>query len=179
MIRAGITGMNGFIGSNLRRYLMYFEPKVQVVEFSREWFDQPVKMDEFVRSCDVIVHLAAVNRHPDPAYVEHRNLELSERLLEALQRTGGTPDLIFTSSTQEDRDTPYARAKRHARKSLAEWAERTGAAYTGLIIPNVFGPFGEPYHHSVVTTFCHQLHTGEKPEILVDAEVSFISMMEV
>jgi UDP-2-acetamido-2,6-beta-L-arabino-hexul-4-ose reductase len=179
MIRTGITGINGFIGSNLRRYLAYFGEGIEIVEFSRDWFDQPDRMDAFLASCDVVVHLAAVNRHPDPGFVEHRNLEISERLLEALERTGHTPDLIFASSTQEDRDTPYARAKRRSRKILAEWARQKGAGFTGLIIPNVFGPLGEPYRHSVVTTFCHQLHTGENPEIIVDAEVSFISVMEV
>ncbi|HRZ77451.1 MAG TPA: NAD-dependent epimerase/dehydratase family protein, partial [Bacteroidales bacterium] len=62
MIRVGITGASGFIGSHLRRYLGYFGEDIQVVEFIREWFDEPSAMDAFVLSCDVIVHLAAVNR---------------------------------------------------------------------------------------------------------------------
>ncbi|HRZ77991.1 MAG TPA: NAD-dependent epimerase/dehydratase family protein, partial [Bacteroidales bacterium] len=110
---------------------------------------------------------------------EARNRDVSARLLESLHRTQARPAIVFTSSVQEEKDTPYARAKRWARLVLADWAMQHGTRCCGLIIPNVFGPFGEPYYHSVVTTFCHQLHTGEEPHILLDAEVAFIPMLDV
>lgn len=57
---------------------------------------------------------------------------------------------------------------------LADWARRNGGQFTGMIIPNVFGPFGNPYYNSVVATFCHQLVHGETPQIDVDGELKLI-----
>jgi UDP-2-acetamido-2,6-beta-L-arabino-hexul-4-ose reductase len=53
------------------------------------------------------------------------------------------------------------------------------AKFTGLIIPNVFGPFGHPYYNSVVATFCHQLTHNEQPRIEVDGELKLIYVGEL
>jgi UDP-2-acetamido-2,6-beta-L-arabino-hexul-4-ose reductase len=55
-----------------------------------------------------------------------------------------------------------------------QWAERNGAPFTGIVIPNVFGPFGNPYYNSVVATFSHQLTHDEQPRIEVDAQLKLI-----
>ena len=57
---------------------------------------------------------------------------------------------------------------------LAQWAEKNGAIFTGMVIPNVFGPFGNPYYNSVVATFSHQLTHNENPKIDVDAQLKLI-----
>ena len=62
---------------------------------------------------------------------------------------------------------------------LESWANRVRASFTGLIIPNVFGPFGHPYYNSVVATFCHQLTHDETPKVLVDNEVNLIYVGEL
>jgi UDP-2-acetamido-2,6-beta-L-arabino-hexul-4-ose reductase len=43
-----------------------------------------------------------------------------------------------------------------------------------MVIPNVFGPFGNPYFNSVVATFSHQLTHNEKPKIEVDATLKLV-----
>jgi UDP-2-acetamido-2,6-beta-L-arabino-hexul-4-ose reductase len=59
------------------------------------------------------------------------------------------------------------------------WAEKTGAQFTGMIIPNVFGPFGHPYYNSVVATFCYQLTHDETPKIEIDGELKLIYVSEL
>ena len=40
---------------------------------------------------------------------------------------------------------------------MAQWAKTSGGKFTGIIIPNVFGPFGHPNYNSVVATFSHKI----------------------
>ena len=96
------------------------------------------------------------------------------RLIAALEKTSSRPHLLFSSSTQEERDNVFGKSKREGRKMLEEWAERSGSIFTGMVIPNVFGPFGRPYYNSVVATFSHQLTHNEQPEIDVDAHLKLI-----
>ena len=85
-----------------------------------------------------------------------------------------TPHVLFSSSTQEERNNPYGDSKKEGRRLLQEWAERTGGKFTGCVIPNVFGPYGRPNYNSVVATFCHKLTHGETPEIQVDGSIKLI-----
>ena len=48
-----------------------------------------------------------------------------------------------------------------------------------MIIPNVFGPFGNPYYNSVVATFSHQLTHNEEPKIEIDAQLKLIYIGEL
>jgi UDP-2-acetamido-2,6-beta-L-arabino-hexul-4-ose reductase len=46
--------------------------------------------------------------------------------------------------------------------------------FTGLIIPNVFGPFGHPNYNSVVATFSHKMARNETPIIDVDGDLKLV-----
>jgi UDP-2-acetamido-2,6-beta-L-arabino-hexul-4-ose reductase len=85
----------------------------------------------------------------------------------------------LSSSTQEERDNLYGKSKKEGRELLAQWATKNSANFTGFIIPNVFGPFGNPYYNSVVATFCHQLTHNEQPRIDVDGELKLIYVAEL
>ena len=60
-----------------------------------------------------------------------------------------------------------------------KWALLNNSKFTGLVIPNVFGPFGNPYYNSVVATFCHQLSHNEQTKIDVDGELKLIYVSEL
>ena len=64
--RVGITGQSGFIGTHLFNTLGLEPDKYERIEFRDEYFENHGKLQEFVSSCDVIVHLAGMNRHNDP-----------------------------------------------------------------------------------------------------------------
>lgn len=179
MKRIGITGQQGFIGYNLYQTLKLYPERYQLVEFSRAFFEDELLLDEFVKQADVIVHLAAVNRHHDPNSLFETNLDLVKKLIASLKRTKSRAHVIMSSSTQEERDNRYGQSKKAGRSFLSSWSIANDNAFTGLIIPNVFGPFGKPYYNSVVATFSHQLIHGDVPRVENDAHLKLIYVGEV
>ncbi len=137
------------------------------------------KLKEFVKGCDAIVHLAAMNRHNDPEILYQTNIGLVNQLIVACEKTHSKPHILFSSSTQEERENLYGKSKKEGRQLLEDWARKNNAKFTGLVIPNVYGPFGNPYFNSVVATFCHQLTHNEQPKIEIDGEIKLIYVSEL
>ena len=179
MIKVGITGQSGFIGTHLFNFLNLKKEEITTIPFHDSYFESEIKLKDFVKSCDVIVHLAAMNRHNDPDVIYDTNIRLVNQLIKALEDSCVNPHVLFASSTQEERDNMYGKSKHDGRLLFEKWAERNNARFTGLVIPNVFGPFGNPYYNSVIATFCHQLTHNEQPEIHVDAELQLIYVGEL
>lgn len=179
MLKIGITGQRGFVGTHLYNTLGLLSEEFERIPFEDVYFQDETALDNFVGQCDVIVHLAAVNRHEDTEALYQINLDLVTRLIYALERTDSTAHILFSSSTQEERDNPYGRSKKEGRELLIDWAVRSGGKFTGMIVPNVFGPFGRPYYNSFIATFCHQLTHDEQPTINQDGEVKLIYVGEL
>lgn len=179
MKRIGITGVNGFIGSHLKNKLALLKDDYTLVPFNRDFFNDKDQLDQFVLGCDSIVHLAALNRHDDPDVIYDTNVDLVKKLVDALKRTNHKPHVVMSSSTQEERDNLYGKSKKEGRSLLSNWAEQNGGKFSGLVIPNVYGPFGKPFYNSVVATFCHQLAHNERPTIKVDGELNLIYVEEL
>jgi len=178
-IKIGITGQAGFIGTHLFNTLGLYPDKYQRIPFDDNYFQSKDKLELFVKECDAIIHLAAMNRHHDPEVIYQTNIGLIRQLIDALEKTKSTPHLLFASSTQEERDNLYGKSKKEGRELLETWADKNSGQFTGFIIPNVFGPFGNPYYNSVVATFCHQLTHNEQPHIDVDGEMKLIYVAEL
>lgn len=179
MIKIGITGQAGFVGTHLYNTLGLHPDQFERIPFEDGFFSIENKLKEFVQSCDTIVHLAAMNRNNDPEVLYQTNIGLVKQLITACEDTKSTPHILFSSSTQEERDNLYGKSKKEGRLLLEQWAEQNQAHFTGLVIPNVFGPFGNPYYNSVVATFCHQLTHNEQPKIEVDGEIKLIYVGEL
>ena len=178
-MKVGITGLNGFVGKHLYNTLGLSPDEFERIEFERELFENEVRLDGFVQSCDVIVHLAAMNRHENEQVIYETNVGLVDKLTASLERTKSKPHVFISSSTQEERDNLYGKSKKESREKLVAWAERNGAKVTGLLIPNVFGAFGKPYYNSFIATFCYQLTHGELPSIANDGNVNLIYVQEL
>jgi UDP-2-acetamido-2,6-beta-L-arabino-hexul-4-ose reductase len=179
MLKVGITGQSGFIGTHLYNYLNLKKDKLTVVPFYDNFFQNYDNLKSWVLECDVIIHLAAMNRHADESVIYDTNIRLVKQLIEALEDTGKTPHLLFASSLQEIRDNKYGRSKKEGRELFANWARNNNARFTGMVIPNVFGPFGNPYYNSVVATFSYQLTHAEDPKIDVDGNLKLIYVGEL
>ncbi|MFV8370412.1 NAD-dependent epimerase/dehydratase family protein [Flavobacterium sp. LB2R40] len=179
MLKIGITGQAGFVGKHLYNTLALFPEEFEWVPFQKEFFEDAVKLHDFVSQCDVIVHLAAMNRHNDSQVIYDTNVGLTTKLVLALEATNSKAHVIFSSSTQEGRDNVYGQSKKEARVLLANWAKRSQGHFTGLIIPNVFGPFGHPNYNSVVATFSHKIARNETPTIEVDGDLKLIYVGEL
>jgi len=179
MIKIGITGQPGFVGTHLFNTLGLYPDKFIRIPFEDAYFSDTNKLKSFVTECDVIVHLAAMNRHNDPEIIYNTNIGLVKQLISACKLTKSTPHIIFSSSTQEERDNLYGKSKKDGRILFEQWADKNNGQFTGLIIPNVYGPFGHPYYNSVVATFCHQITHNETPKIEVDGVVKLIYVGEL
>jgi UDP-2-acetamido-2,6-beta-L-arabino-hexul-4-ose reductase len=179
MKKIGITGQQGFIGTHLYNTIGLFSEEFERIEFERNYFENSEKLDAFVSQCDVIVHLAAMNRHNNPEVIYSTNINLVKKLIASLERTNSKAYILIASSTQEEKDNLYGKSKKEGRELLIQWASKTGTKFSGLIIPNVFGPFGKPYYNSVVATFSHQITNNEEPKINVDGEMKLIYVGEL
>jgi UDP-2-acetamido-2,6-beta-L-arabino-hexul-4-ose reductase len=178
MIKIGITGQAGFIGTHLFNYLGLQE-NIERIHFDKSFLNNTHDLEAFVAQCDVIVHLAAMNRHTDPQVIYDTNVNLVTQLIAACEKQQVSPYILFSSSTQEEADNHYGKSKLLGRELLESWAQKSGGKVAGLVIPNVFGPFGKPFYNSVVATFCHQLTHGASPTINVDSSVKLIYVNEL
>lgn len=178
-LKIGITGQKGFIGQHLYNTLGLFPDEFDRINFERDFFEDEAKLITFVSNCDVIFHLAAMNRHNDPEVIYDTNVSLVNKLVKALDSSGKRVHVIFSSSTQEEQDNLYGRSKKDGRELLTKWAKAAGGDLTGMVIPNVFGPFGNPFYNSFIATFCHLLTHDEQPKIDVDNHVKLIYVSDL
>ena len=172
--KIGITGHNGFLGNHLKNQIKYQFTDFELLDFKRSFFEDQKQLSIFVNSCDVIIHLAGLNRHKSEQEITNTNIKLAEVLGASLIKNNYEGSLIFSSSFKENENTPYGKSKKKAGEILAKAANLLGFSYIKLIIPNIFGPFGKPYYNSFITTFSHQLIKGQAPEILLDDSIPMI-----
>lgn len=165
MKNIGITGKSGFIGSYISNYIRVFgKGAYRITDIKDVYFKDPDRLARSVRSCDVILHLAGISRseHDD---IYERNMGLTRSLVDAISQIKTAPHVVFFSSIHENRKDSYGRSKKDSRLFLARWAKEHGVTFTGLIIPNVFGPFSRPFYNSAVATFCYQMVNGQEINI--------------
>ena len=174
MKKIGITGHSGFLGKNLSIELEKRDSKYTIIPFNKNYFNNDEEMDHFLGQCDVVIHLAAVCRSPNPEDVYSVNMLLCTKILESLDRVGNKPHLLISSSIQEEDATPYGKSKKEGRQLMKEWSVRNGAIFTGLIFPNIFGPHCKPYYASFIATFCDQLLNNNEPVIQVDRMMNLL-----
>ena len=167
----GITGQSGFIGYHLTNYLL--QKNFNVIPINKEDFSSDQKLYKAIKNCNVIIHLAGMNRGPDKE-VHDCNIQLASQLISTLQESNLKPAIIFASSTQEEMDNPYGRSKKEATNLFIDWATKNNTNFTSLLIPNVFGPFCKPFYNSVIATFCYQLTHNQEPVIQIDKSLKLI-----
>jgi UDP-2-acetamido-2,6-beta-L-arabino-hexul-4-ose reductase len=178
-LKIGITGQNGFIGQHLYQSLRLFSEEFELINYEKDFFNKQQKLNEFVIQCDVIVHLASMNRHHDAQVIYDINIELTQKLILALEISQSKAHVLFSSSSQEEKDNLYGKSKKYSRELLDRWAQKSNGKFTGMIIPNVFGPFGNPYYNSFIATFSRQLAHDEKPAIDIDSDVQLIYVADL
>ena len=177
MINIGITGIDGLIGWHLRSFL-YGQKEIRLYGADKPEFASKDLLAGFAAPCDVIVHLAGMNRG-DESEVARTNIFLTEELIRACKTSGARPHIIFASSTHIYRNTPYGNSKKACAELLKAWAAQSGGKFTNLILPNVFGESGKPFYNSAVSTFCFQLANGQEPRIIDDNEIEILHAQRV
>jgi len=153
-----ITGADGFVGKNLRLHLAE-RKDVQVRTFTRN--DDAADLPALVAEADFVFHLAGVNRPQDPSEFATGNAGLTQALCKALCDEAATHGrrvpVIYTSSTQAERDNAYGDSKREAEQSLFSAQASHQIPVHVFRLPNVFGKWCKPNYNSAVATFCHNI----------------------
>lgn len=179
MLKVGITGQFGFIGAHLNNRIDLLKEEFEIIPFDKEYFNEMSLLEDWAVKCDVIVHLAGMNRNSEQSQIYETNISLIDKLLKAVDGFENPPHILLSSSTQEENDNLYGQSKKECRIILQNWAAAKNSCITGLIIPNVFGPFGKPFYNSVVSTFCYQLCNKMEPTINIDAKLKLIYVNEL
>jgi UDP-2-acetamido-2,6-beta-L-arabino-hexul-4-ose reductase len=168
MYKIGITGQTGFVGTHLFDALRKKPSIFEVLPFEDDYFSDVSVLSNYVGQCDIIVHLAAIMRHPVKGEVYNIDMKLTNDLLKAIQLSGNTPSLVFASSIQENDGTEYGQYKYESRLLLEDWARTHNVGCSTFSFVNMFGPLAKPNYSSFIATFCYKLTHGESPQVLVD-----------
>lgn len=174
MTHIGITGQTGFVGTNLFNYIQQFPDKYLLVPFEDKFFYEDSLLDEFVKKCDVIIHLAAVMRSSIEGEVYRTNMNLVEKLISSMDNNKVTPNMLFSSSIQDDNGSEYGKCKQDGIARFKEWAHTHNTSFVALRFPNLFGPYAKPNYSSFIATFCYKLSHGETPTIICDNDIPLI-----
>jgi UDP-2-acetamido-2,6-beta-L-arabino-hexul-4-ose reductase len=93
-VKVLVTGSDGFIGKNLLVKLA--ENSIEFVCFTRR--QSTDELVNLLKDIDFVFHLAGVNRPSDPAEFTKQNYDLTSALCDAIQKTGRSISVVFTSS---------------------------------------------------------------------------------
>ena len=178
-MKIGITGQNGFIGWHLFNTIKYKHTELQLVPFSRVNFYDSELLSNFLKKCDVLIHLGGLNRAKDKQDIYNTNIDLTYKLCNAIEVSGFKGKIIFASSIQESKDSAFGRSKKESRKILIKHSEKYLYKFIGLIIPNIFGPFGRSNYNSFIATFCNKIINKETPIISEDNNIELLYVDDI
>ena len=169
----GVTGQNGFLGKSIINHCNWLTDHT-VIDFKNNYFDSDDYMDSFVKKCDVVLHLASLNRNKPEDEIYNTNLTLTKKLIASVKRTSSKPHIIFSSSIHEKNHSAFGKSKKYCRELLNNFSSENNNIFTGLIIPNIFGPFCKPNYNSFISTFSYNLINDKDVEIINDTSVELI-----
>ncbi|MCR5673389.1 MAG: NAD-dependent epimerase/dehydratase family protein [Lachnospiraceae bacterium] len=165
-----VTGAKGFIGKNLIRRFDYMDD-VAVCEYDVD--TDPAMLKEYIKDCDVVYHLAGVNRPEKSEEYMEGNFGFTKTLLDKMEEAGNKKAVfVMSSSIQATLDNPYGISKKAGEDFVREHSERLGMKSVIYRFPNVFGKWCRPNYNSAVATFCHNIARSMEikvndPEVLL------------
>ena len=151
-----ITGINGFIGKNLKTMLL--ERGHEVLGLDKD--DEPYTWKEYVNKADFIVHLAGVNRPLSKEEFVDGNVNTIVRVVNILKDSKKIVPIILSSSVQAIYDNPYGKSKKAAEDYLFNYQRTNGNPTFVFRFQNVFGKWSRPNYNSMVATFCYNIARG-------------------
>jgi UDP-2-acetamido-2,6-beta-L-arabino-hexul-4-ose reductase len=172
--RVVVTGAAGFIGSNL---CVALSRRDDVALFAFDVEAGERELAAALAGCDLVYHLAGVNRPPDPAAFEAVNADFTRHVCSLLEANPRRPHVLLSSSTQAALDNGYGRSKLAAEVALADWAQAGHGSVAIYRLPGVFGKWCKPEYNSVVATFCH--NTARDLPIRIDDAASSVALVYV
>ena len=166
-----ITGENGFIGKNLVNVIS-LDNNFRIFYLSR--YNNCI-FPFLPEKIDFVIHLASVHRIIPEHLVYDENEKINKHLMNVLEEYNFKPNILFTSSIHENKDTFYGKSKRDSSRYLKNICDSWNKKFVKLVFPNIFGPYAKAYHTSVVSNFCNDIIENKKSIINnVDLELLYI-----
>ncbi len=178
MKKVAVTGSGGFIGKHFIFSLLRNIDKYSIVKINRVDFLSEDKLKEKINGCDVIVHLAGMNRGEEDE-IYNTNIGLTKSIIKASETFAIRPQVVFMSSTHNKKDTAYGKSKRDSEALFMEWAKKSGGSATSIVSPNIFGEFAKPFHNTFISTFCHELILGKESDVNPNGEVELLYVKDL
>lgn len=156
-----ITGSNGFIGKNLCATIDQ-DARYELLKVTRQTLD--AELVELLKESDFIFHLAGINRPTDEKEFFEGNADFTAQITHGLEkynrRNGRKVPIVFTSSIQVERDSPYGQSKKQGERALIEYSKTTGSPVYIYRLTNIYGKWSKPYYNTVVATYCNNIARG-------------------
>ena len=115
-----VTGSKGFISKNLIFRLK--KKKIKVLEFNKG--NSIYELEEKVINSDIIFHLAGENRSTKKESFFKNNLILSEQISNIIQKRKLNKKIIFSSTTQVNKNNIYGKTKLLSEKVLKKCSKK-------------------------------------------------------
>lgn len=160
-----ITGSQGFVGRNFVETLKTIrDGKCRIYEIDKNIeiyeYDMNNTLDElkeYTKDCDVIVHLAGINRPKDISEFYEGNYGFTEVLCQYLKDNKNQCPIIVSSSIQALKDNDYGKSKKMGEDYLLNFGRDNGNKIYIYRFANLFGKWCRPNYNSVVATWCYNI----------------------
>jgi UDP-2-acetamido-2,6-beta-L-arabino-hexul-4-ose reductase len=148
-----ITGSDGFISKNLIQRLKDTDHSLFLYS-KKNTFDF---LDNALLQADIIYHFAGVNKSIHKEDFKRVNIDLTQYIIEFIEKNNLKIRIIFSSSTQADLNNIYGLSKLKAEELLSKYAKKTNNQVFIYRLNGIFGKWSKPDYNSVVSTFCHRI----------------------
>jgi UDP-2-acetamido-2,6-beta-L-arabino-hexul-4-ose reductase len=167
-----LTGAHGFLGWHVRAALQDLGLECVTIPLGDAFDD--VETASALSGSTRLIHLAGVNRGSD-SEVARGNTRFARQLAAAIGRAEVPPAaIVFANSTQATNGSVYGNAKASAAGILRSAAEKVGADFQDVLLPNLFGEHGRPFYNAVTATFSHMLAQGQSPTVADDKGLTLL-----
>lgn len=186
MLKIGITGGSGFLGSLLSKRLREDGINdIKIIDVVGDPLFNSKVLSEFVTGVDVVYHLAGIKDSKNPD-LERVNVQGTKNLLEMIRKFAPNSHFVFASSfavykipesgeiiSENFATVPrneYGKSKLEAEKYIQEYSSKFNIKSTILRMSNVYGPGDSFGRNSVVSDFIDKIRKGEA--ICIDGDGS-------
>lgn len=149
-----VTGASGFVGKNLVTVLK--EKEIYQV-FAYDVNNTIQELEEYIKVCDFVIHLAGINRPVDPKDFMTGNYGFTLTLLDLLKKYNNKSPILLSSSIQAELNNPYGVSKKAGEDLLITYGQENKIKVLIYRFNNLFGKWCKPNYNSVVATFCHNI----------------------
>lgn len=154
MINITITGSTGFVGRHLLNSLKTC-PKFNISTVS--YNDRSTTLETILQDCDILFHIAGVNRSDNENDFYKGNTNFTETLCSLLQDKPSPTLLVYASSIHATTNSIYGKSKLKAEELIENWVNDTKNPAVIVRLTNIFGKWCKPNYNSVVATFAHNI----------------------